>query len=238
MNEVLLKSIKAAPCVRENIWVSALWFSCSECQLFRWGRSGPCHDHLSTLPDRSESRLYKALPELVYLTGREGLERGGGEHNKLIKFGSGTFALRLRNIRAGLEGQFDLTLIETFPEWGERAGADPSSLVVGEGSRVGKGTDNRLPVHLDQGDEAGVGGDVAEALLRGRATAFSGLELQGVVMSFEEDRALVAVVWLAVENVLSLRNPVAASQRSNRIFTDFNKSVLTTLEPGTQPISW
>ena len=177
MNEVLLKSIKAAPCVRENIWVSALWFSCSECQLFRWGRSGPCHDHLSTLPDRSESRLYKALPELVYLTGREGLERGGGEHNKLIKFGSGTFALCLRNIRAGLEGQFNLTLIETFAEWRHRTGADPSPLVVGEGGRVVKGTDDRLAIHLHQGDETRVWRDVAETLLGGRAPAFSRLEL-------------------------------------------------------------
>ena len=57
-------------------------------------------------------------------------------------------------------------------------------------------------------------------------------------MSFEEDNALVTVVCLAVENVLSVRNSVATSQRSNRILTDFNKSVVTTLEPGAQPVPW
>ena len=144
---------------------------------------------VSPLSQAGQSLVYGVVPGLVT---RKKFPFSTFESN--TNSGNSTFALSLRNVWTGLEGHFNLSVIQTLTQARHGTGAHPRPLVVGEDGRGLERAVDRLTVYLDESVESGVRRDVTQSLLTSRPPTVSRLELESVVMTWEDGQALIAVV--------------------------------------------
>ena len=144
---------------------------------------------VSPLSQAGQSLVYGVVPGLVT---RKKFPISTFEYN--TNSGNSTFALSLRNVWTGLEGHFNLSVIQTLTQARHGTGAHPCPLVVGEDGRGLERAVDRLTVYLDESVESGVRRDVTQSLLASRPPTVSRLELESVVMTWEDGQALIAVV--------------------------------------------